>query len=68
MINSRTLFDILNVLADATLLRYNILSAFVFEAVLGGKGMMQLKIDPSKNQTITNLVLETFPAIKCFNN
>ena len=29
---------------------------------------MQLKIDPSKNQTITNLLLETFPAIQCCDN
>jgi hypothetical protein len=30
--------------------------------------MMQLKIDPSKNQTIKNLLHETFPSLKCFNN
>jgi hypothetical protein len=30
--------------------------------------MMQLKIDASKNQTITNLLLETFPAIQCCDN
>ena len=30
--------------------------------------MMQLKIDPSKNQTIHNLLHETFPALKSFGN
>ena len=30
--------------------------------------MMLLKIDPSKTQTITNLLHETFPAIKCLDN
>ncbi len=29
---------------------------------------MNLKIDPSRNQTINNLLHETFPSIKCFNN
>ncbi len=63
-----TLFEIPNVPADATLLRFNILFSFVFGAVSGGKGMTQLKTDPSKNQMITNLLLETFPAIQCCNN
>jgi hypothetical protein len=45
-----------------------VLFAYVFEAVSGGKGMMQLKIDSSKNQTINNLLHETFPSIKCFDN
>ncbi len=30
--------------------------------------MMQLKIDPSKHQTIKDLMHETFPAIKCYDN
>jgi hypothetical protein len=50
------------------LLRFNVLFAYVFEAVSGGKGMMQLKIDPSKNQTIYNFLHETFPSIKCLDN
>jgi hypothetical protein len=29
---------------------------------------MQLKIEPSKNQTTSDVMLETFPAIKCFDN
>ncbi len=68
LLNGKTLFGIPNVPADATMLRFNVLFSFVFEAVSGGKGMMQLKIDPSKNQTITNLLLETFPAIQCCDN
>jgi hypothetical protein len=68
LLNSKTLFDIPNVPAYATLLRFNILFSFIFEAVSGGKGIMQLKIDASKNQTITNLMIETFPAIQCYDN
>jgi hypothetical protein len=30
--------------------------------------MLQLKIEPSKQQTLQNLLNKTFPAIKCFNN
>jgi hypothetical protein len=30
--------------------------------------MMNLKIDPSKQQTISNLLHKTFPAIKCYDN
>ena len=48
--------------------RFNVLFAYVFDAVSGGKGMLNLKIDPSKQQTISNLLHETFPAIKCYGN
>jgi hypothetical protein len=68
MLNGKTSFDIPNVPEDHVLQRFNVLFAYVFEAVSGGKGMMQLKIDPSKNQTINNLVHETFPTLKCFDN
>jgi hypothetical protein len=30
--------------------------------------MLQFKIDPSRNQTINNLLHETFPSLKCFDN
>ncbi len=30
--------------------------------------MLQLKIEQSKQQTLHNILNETFPAIKCFNN
>ena len=68
MLNGKMSFEIPNVPADHVLLRFNVLFAYVFEAVSGGKGMLQLKIDPSKNQTINNLLHETFPSLKCFDN
>ncbi len=68
MLNGKMSFDIPNVPADHILLCFNILFAYIFEAVSGVKGMLQLKIDPSKQQTIHNLLHETFPAIKCFDN
>ena len=68
MLNGKTSFDIPNVPADHVLLRFNVLFAYVFDAVSSGKGMMQLKIDPPKNQTIHNLLRETFPSLKCFDN
>ncbi len=68
MLNGKKTIDISTVLADHKLLRFNILSTYVFDAVSGDKGMLKLKIDPSKQQTIQNLMHETFPAIKCFDN
>ncbi len=68
MLNCKTKFVILNIPKKAVLLRFNILFAYVFEAVSRGKGMMQFKIEPSKNQTIASVMQETFPAIKCFDN
>jgi len=68
MLNGKTSFDIPNVPADHVLLRFNVLFAYVFEAVSGGKGMLQVKIDPSKNQTIYNLLHETFPTIECYDH
>ena len=68
MLNGKTSFPIPNVPADHKLLRFNVLFAHVFEAVSGGKGMLNLKIDPSKQQTISNLLNETFPAIECYDN
>ena len=68
MLNGKQSFNIPNVPSDHVLLCFNVLFAYVFEAVSGAKGMMQLKIDPSKHQTINALMHETFPAIKCFEN
>ena len=68
MLNGKTSFPIPNVPADHKLLRFNVLFAHVFEAVSRGKGMLNLKIDPSKQQTISNLLNETFPAIECYDN
>ncbi len=68
VLNGKKSFDIPNVPADHVLLRFNILFAYIYEAVSGGKGMLQLKIDPSKQQTTNNLWHETFPAIECYDN
>jgi hypothetical protein len=68
MLNGKTSFPIPNVPEDHKLVRFNVLFAYVFDAVSGAKGMLNLKIDPSKKQTISNLLHETFPAIKCFKN
>jgi hypothetical protein len=68
ILNGKKSFDIPNVPPDHVLIRFNVLFAYVFEAVSGAKGMMQLKIDPSKHQTINALMRETFPAIKCYDN
>ena len=68
MLNGKTSFDIPNVPEDHVLLRFNVLFTYVFDAVSSGKGMMQLKIDPPKNQTIHNLLRETFPSLECFDN
>ncbi len=51
MLNGKMSFDIPNVPADHVLLRFNILFAFVFEVVSGGKDMMILKIDPPKTHS-----------------
>jgi hypothetical protein len=68
LLNGKESFDIPNVPAAHKLLRFNVLFAYIFEAVAGGKGMMHLKIDPSKQQTISALLNETFPAIECFDH
>jgi hypothetical protein len=66
MLNGKISFDIPNVPADHV--QANILFAFIYEVVSRGKGMLLIKIDPSKSQTINCLMNETFPAIECFNN
>ena len=68
MLNGKTKFVIPNIPEKAVLLRFNVLFAYVYDAVSGGKGMMLLKIEPSKNQTITSIMKVTFPATKCFDN
>ena len=68
MLNGKTKFVIPNIPEKAVLLRFNVLFAYVYNAVSGGKGMMLLKIEPSKNQTIASIMKETFPAIKCVDN
>jgi hypothetical protein len=61
-------FETPNIPTDHVLLRFNVLFAYVFDAVSGGKGMLQFKIDPSRNQTINNRLHETFLSLKCFDN
>ena len=68
MLNGKTSFDIPNVPADYVLLRFNVLFAFIYDILSGGKGMTLLKIDPSKTHTIIKLMNNTFPAIDCFDN
>jgi hypothetical protein len=68
MLNGKTRFTVPNIPEDAVMLRFNPLFAYVFEAISRGKGMLQLKIEPSKNRTIANIMREHFPAIKCFYN
>ena len=68
MLNGKVSFYIPNVPPDCILLHFNVLFTYFFEAVSMGKGMMNLKIEPSRNQTINNLLHKTFPSIKCFNN
>ena len=67
MHNGKTLFDIPNVPADHVLLLFNILFTFkfkfVYDVVSGGKGIMLLKIDPSKTQTIINLMDNTLKSL-----
>jgi hypothetical protein len=70
MLNGKTMFVIPNIPEKAVLLHFNLLFAYVYDAASGGKGMMLVKIEPSKNQTIASIMKETFPAImiKCFDN
>ena len=42
------------------------LFACVYEALSPGKGLQLLKIMQGKNQTISCVLHETFPVLKCF--
>jgi len=46
-------FTVPNVPENTVLVRFDVLFAYIFEAVTGGKGVVQLKIGSAKNQTIT---------------
>ncbi len=48
----KTVFTVPNVPENAVLVRFDVLFAYIFDAVTGGKGMVQLKISTAKNQTI----------------
>ena len=56
MLNGKTKFVIQNIPEKAVLLRFNVLFAYVYDTVSGGKGMMLLKIELSKNQTIASIM------------
>ena len=68
MLDGKTQFIIPHITEKAVLLRFNVLFAYLYDAVTSGKGMMQLQVDPAKNQTISSIMHETFPAIKCLDN
>ena len=47
------MFTVPNVPENTVLVRFDVLFAYIFEAVTGGKGVVQLKIATAKNETIT---------------
>ena len=53
MPDGQTVFTVPNVPGNTVLVRFDVLFAYIFDAVTGGKGMVQLKIGTAKNQTIT---------------
>ena len=53
MLDGKTVFTLPNIPENAVLVHFNVLFACIFDAVTGGKGMVQLKIGSAKNQTIT---------------
>ncbi len=55
MLDCKTVFTVPNVPENAVLVRFDVLFAYIFDAVTGSKGMVQLKIGTAKNQTITGL-------------
>ena len=68
MLDGKTVFTVANVPENAVLVRFNVLFAYIFDAITGAKGMVHLKIGMAKNQTNSTLMTEIFPAItgKCF--
>ncbi len=49
----KTVFTVPNVPENTVLVRFDVLLACIFDAVTGGKDMVQLKIGTAKNQRIT---------------
>ena len=47
------MFTVQNVPENTVLVRFDVLFAYIFEAVTGGKGVVKLMIGSAKNQTIT---------------
>jgi hypothetical protein len=52
-LTAKTVFTVPNVPENTVLVCFNVPFAYIFDAVTGGKGMVQLKIGTAKNQTIT---------------
>jgi hypothetical protein len=44
MLDGKTVFTIQNVLENAVLIRFNVLFAYIFDAVTGGISIVQLKM------------------------
>jgi len=66
MLDGKTVFEVPNVPKTAVLVRFNALFAYLYDAVTNAKGMVNLRIDIARNQTIASVMNETFPEIKCF--
>ncbi len=63
MLNGSTVLGILNIPDTAQIVRFNVLFAYFYDAVVFGKGMANLQINPSKNKTIALLLSENFPRL-----
>lgn len=66
MLDGKTVFKVPNVPETAVLVRFSALFAYLYDAVTNAKGMVNLRIDIARNQTIASVMNETFPEIKCF--
>ena len=66
MLDGKTVFEVPNVPETAVLVRFNALFAYLYDAVTNAKGMVNLRIDIARSQTIASVMNETFPEIKCF--
>ena len=64
MLNGTTVFSIPNIPKDAPIVPFNVLFAYIYDAVVSGKGMLNLQITPSKNKTVSLLLSEKFPPLK----
>ena len=64
MLNGMTVFSIQNTPKDAQIVPFNVLFAYIYDAVVSGKGMFNLQITPSKNKTVALLLTEKFPPLK----
>lgn len=49
---------------DAPIVPFNVLFAYIYDAVVSGKGMFKLQITPSKNKTVALLLNEKFPPLR----